>query len=129
MNTIEIDKLGFHRMEDEFRQLRLVQSERRVQAVMAVNALRRLIDVMGNKTGQSFKLRELLYSLWNGKPASLLDVVTLDWKLRMDLATVMLGFGYESPVTPGDTFYYAEMSSMIRGAGLWDWFVEERGAA
>lgn len=83
--------------------------------------LARLVQVCSHKTGQGYKLRALLYSLWNGKPASLLDVVGLDSGLRLDLCMVIMGFG-----TPG--FFYDEIKSEFVKAGLFDWFVEEGGS-
>ena len=37
---------------------------------------------MRRRTDQSHKLRTLLYSLYNGEAASLIEIVTLDWPLR-----------------------------------------------
>lgn len=78
---------------------------------------------MSNQTGQGFKLRALLYSLYNGQPASLLDVVCLDWAIRKDLGAVVLAFGFDDP--HGSThFFYGALKSAVQAAGLWSWFVE-----
>jgi hypothetical protein len=85
-------------------------------------ALARLVEVMRNRTGQSYKLRGLLYSMWNGKPYSVLECVGLDFELREDLGAVILAWGYGR----GDwEFFYDAMKASVSRAGLWDWFVEE----
>lgn len=98
------------------------QRERAAAATAATEALKRLVDVMKQKTDQSRILRRLLYSLWNNNPcANLCDVVVLDWPLRTDLGAVLLGFGYEGRDT---RFFYDELKKAIATAGLWDWFLE-----
>ena len=84
----------------------------------ALVALQRLADVCRHKTGQSYKVRALLYSLWNGKPANLLEIVSLDWTIRKDLLAVMLAFGH-------DDFFYDEIKGAFVNRGLFDWFIEE----
>lgn len=84
----------------------------------ASQGLHRLVSVMGRKTGQSYKVRGLLYSLWNGQPASLLEIVTLDWEIRKDLLAVLQAFGTGH-------FFYDELSAPIKHAGLFNWFCEE----
>lgn len=86
----------------------------------ANTALNRLVAVCRHGTGQGYKLRALLYSLWNGKPASLLEVRALDSQLKMDLLTVMAAFG--SP-----NFDYDQIKSAFVRANLFDWFIEEGG--
>ena len=88
----------------------------------ATAALDRLVAVMRTRCGQAYKLRALLYSLYNGKAASLLDVVCLDWALRKDLATVILAFGYEDRRN-GVSFYYDALQARVKHAGQWDWFI------
>jgi len=53
---------------------------------LARPALARLVQVMTHKTGQGYKLRAMLYSMWNGLPTSMTDCVGLDYELRQDLA-------------------------------------------
>jgi hypothetical protein len=76
---------------------------------------------MRHKTGQSYKVRSLLYSLWNGKPASLLDILSIDRDLRMALLLIMGAFGSRD-------FFYNEIKKPIVDAGLFDWFCEEGDA-
>ena len=84
-------------------------------------ALKRLCQVMRHTTGQSYKVRSLLYSLWNGRPASLLQVVDLDFALRADLCAVIQAFGYGR----GDwEFFYDAIKREVEAAGLWAWFLE-----
>jgi len=80
--------------------------------------LTKLVTVCFNKTGQSYKIRALLYSLWNGKPASLLEIITLDHELRAALLIVMAAFG-------DSQFFYDEIKAAFVERGLFDWFVEE----
>lgn len=88
----------------------------------ALPALERLVKVCAQMTGQSCKLRALLYSLWNGQKTSLLEVVTLDWSIKIDLLAVMLAFGVE----PHEAlpFFYNELSAAFKRAGLFEWFCE-----
>ncbi len=81
-------------------------------------SLKVLVQVCTNGTDQSYKLRGLLYSLWNGKPYSLLEIITLDRSLRDHLLTVLENFG--SP-----TFFYDQIKSEFTRAGLFDWFTDE----
>lgn len=80
-----------------------------------------LVECMANKTGQSYKVRNLLYSLWNGKAcAALIETRCLDHELRLALCIVILNFG-----DPG--FDYDQISDPIKAVGLFDWFIEEGG--
>lgn len=79
-------------------------------------ALSQLVNVCTHKTGQSYKVRNLLYSLWNGHPTSLLEVVCLDSAIRENLLIVLESFGH-----PG--FFYDEIKSEFVNRGLFDWFV------
>lgn len=99
---------------------RRVRNERRAAVDAAIPALDGLIRVMAAKTDQSLHVRALLYSLWNGQPTSLLDVVELDWDVRKQLCAVILGFGFEEP---GRAFFYEAISEPVKEVGLWDWFV------
>jgi len=83
---------------------------------------------MGHKTGQGYKLRALLYSLWNGKPASLFEIVALDFEIRQDLCAVALAFGFED-WRGTDSFFYEQIRLAVSKAGLWHWFLEEAEAS
>ena len=108
-----------------FAKLKANREEQRRAAVIARPALERLVVVCRHKTGQGYKLRALLYSLWNGKPADLSDLLCLDWALRKDLLAVAAAFGFEGS---GESFFYKEMEAAFKAAGLLDWFIEEGGA-
>lgn len=97
---------------------KLIRDERRTAVAAAVAAMARLAEVIKERSGQPYKVRALLYSIWNGKPAPLIDLVCLDWALRKDLVAVMLGFG-------SDDFFYKDLEAAVRQAGQWDWFLEE----
>lgn len=81
-------------------------------------AIQQLIAAMRQRTGQGYKLRALLYSLWNGKPASLLNIVDLDPPLRAALLAVLAVFGRHD-------FFYDEIKAHFVEAGLFEWFTEE----
>ncbi|SRR6266542_1686359 len=119
-DTIDgIEMVGPRDLLDELK----AQTDRLRGAVdLARPALDRLVEVMRNKTGQSYKLRALLYSMWNGKPTSLSNICGLDYELRQDLGAVSLAWGYGR----GDwEFFYDEMKAAVSRAGLWDWFLEQ----
>ena len=65
-----------------FTEVRKICFEQEHALVPAWEGLTRLTEVCLHKTGQGYKVRALLYSLWNGQPASLLEVVSLDWQIR-----------------------------------------------
>lgn len=98
-------------------------AEQRAAVAAAKPALARLCGAMRQRTGQSFTIRTLLYSLWNGQPASLLEFVTLDWALRQDLCAVLLGFGFEDRKDASAHFFYDAMKAALVSAGLFDWFI------
>lgn len=98
------------------------QRERLALVDPAHEALRRLVGVCANRSGQSYKLRSLLWSLYSGKPTSLIECLGLDWNLRKDFAAVLLAFGFEHPK---GSFFYHEIKSAFSSAGLRDWFFEE----
>jgi hypothetical protein len=81
-------------------------------------ALRALVKVCARKTGQSYKVRGLLYSLWNGKPFSLLEIITLDREIRADILGVLNHFGHPC-------FFYDQIKAEFTEVGLFDWFTEE----
>lgn len=83
-----------------------------------------LVDVCAAKTGQSYKVRALLYSAWNGQATSLLDGLTgLDWGIKTDVLTVLLAFGCE-PGGGTPAFFYDAISDAFKAAGLFEWFCE-----
>lgn len=98
-----------------------MQRERVALVTPALEALRRLVAVCGAGSSQSCKVAMLLWSLYNGRPVSLLDLVGLDWAIRKDLGTVMLAWGFESRA---GSFFYAEMKAVFRAAGLWGWMMD-----
>ena len=82
------------------------------------------MSVCAAKTGQSYKLRALLFSAWNGKPTSLLELTGLDWAIKTNLLTVLLAFGCEpGGGTPG--FFYEAITDAFTAAGLLEWFTAE----
>lgn len=96
--------------------------EWREAVTKAIPAMNRLAVVLQSRSGQPYKLRGLLYSLWNGKPFSLVEIVGLDWAIRKDLAAVLLAFGFEDKLAK---FFYDAVRNAITGAGQWAWFLEE----
>lgn len=102
--------------------LREVRQKQAAAIAAAVPALERLVDVCANNTGQSYKVRTLLYSLWNGQAASLLEIVTLDWAIKEDLLAVLLAFGSE-PLN-SEPFFYDALAGAFKRRGLMDWFTE-----
>ena len=103
-------------------EMRAMFNQQRAAVDLARPALDRLVDVMWNETGQSYKLRALLYSLWNGQPKTLSHCCGLDYALRQDLCLVILAWGDGT----GDwEFFYSAMKAAVSRRGLWDWFLEE----
>ena len=87
----------------------------------AAAAIAQLVRSCEARTRQSYKVRALLYSLWNGKPASLRDITTLDYDLRealLAVLTVLRVFGSEG-------LSYDGVFDAFDNAGLGDWFLEE----
>lgn len=87
----------------------------------AFAGIQELVQACAHKTGQSYHIRALLYSLWNGKPARLVEIVGLDRALREALLAVMNVFG-------DDMFFYDEIRGAFKDVGLFEWFLEEGGA-
>lgn len=85
---------------------------------LPTDALNVLVDCCAHKTGQGYKLRGLLYSLWNGKPYPLIEILALDRNLRLALLVVLEHFGDRG-------FFYDEISDAFRRRGLFDWFVDD----
>ena len=94
-----------------------IRREHTAAAVHAAECLGRLIATFPQRTGQSYRLRGLLYSLWNGQPHDLSDVLCLDWSLKKDFCHVVLAFGH-------DDFFYDAIQNALREAGQFDWFLE-----
>jgi hypothetical protein len=109
--------------QEVFARMRSVQSERRAEAMLGIEAMLRLVDVMKHRTGQGYKLRQLFYSLWNGKPACLNEILGLDWELRKDFSKVVLAWGFEDKEIK---FFYRAIEEALQLAGLFNWFLEER---
>lgn len=99
------------------------QRERLALVAPAQEALRRLVNVCAHRSGQAYKLRALLWSLYNGKPTSLIECLGLDWGLRKDFCAVLLACGFEHAA---GSFFYRELKAAFLAAGLREWFEEER---
>jgi len=110
-------------LQEFFARQKSVNAERVKAAVVALPALKRLCRVMCERSGQPYKVRALLYSLWNGKPVELNEVLGLDWELRKDVCQVILAFGFEESTVK---FFYTAIENEIRAVRQWDWFLEER---
>jgi hypothetical protein len=120
--TEEENKAAIQEFVAEQRALRLQRME---LARLAHPALARLVQVCAVQTGQSYHVRALLYSLWNGQPASLSDVLHLDNSIRLDVCAVLAAFGFESsPNAEVKSFFYDAFKDAFKAAGLFDWFVE-----
>jgi len=85
-------------------------------------ALQRICQAMAQRTDQSYHLRALLYSLWNGQPTSLLEVVSLDRALRKDFCGVLLAFGFSDGK---EEFFYDAVTAELKSSGQFEWFIEE----
>ena len=121
--TFPTDEECKQQVAEALAKMKRVAYMRHLEALLAGTALHRLVDVMRDKTGQGLKLRSFLYSLWNGKPAPLINVLNLDHELRSDLCAVIAGFGWEDAEVK---FFYDAFKSAVQDAGLWEWFLEER---
>lgn len=111
--------------QEMFKKMAANRADMRDLAIQARReALPFLVKAMAHKTGQGYKLRSLLYSLWNGKPADLSDVLGLDWNLRVALLVVIAAFGFEEKGGTGESFFYEAISTEIQQNGLTTWFVE-----
>lgn len=114
-------------LADAFTRLRGIRALHVQNAERAHHALPILCDAMRHRTGQGYKLRRLLFSLWSGTPgADLSDVLALDYELRSALACVLMGWGCASTPTQPE-FFYAALEAELTKAGLFDWFREEGG--
>lgn len=104
-------------------ELKHVRQRQREAIEAARIALSGLVDVCGAKTGQSYKVRALLYSAWNGQPTSVLEIVSLDWAIKTDVMAVLLAFGCE-PGGGAPSFFYDALADAFKAAGLFEWFTE-----
>jgi len=101
-----------------FGRLKAVRQERAALVVPAAEALNRLVMVCAGGTGQAYKLRALLFSVWNGKPVDLLVSVSLDWEVKKNFCQVVLAFGH-------DEFFYDAVKFAFEQRNLFAWFQEE----
>ncbi|HEY1171065.1 MAG TPA: hypothetical protein VGH19_06800 [Verrucomicrobiae bacterium] len=104
-------------LQEFFKGVRECQTESKAAALAGIEALNRLIEACRHQSGQSYKIRSMLYSLFNGQPADMSDIQTLDWALRKDLTAVALGMG-----CPGFPDYL--IKEMFKAAKLGKWFLE-----
>lgn len=110
-------------------ELRKVLLEQRAAVANAQAVLPGLVDICGAKTGQSYKVRAVLYSAWNGQATSVLDgLLGLDWAIKRDVLSVLLAFGCE-PGGGTPAFFYDAISDAFKAAGLFDWFCEAATAS
>jgi len=108
-------------LKDFFGDLAKNRKEMQTAAIHAKVALARLCQMLGHRTGQSYKIRSLLFSMWNGKEASLAQVLDLDWAVRKDLCAVILAFGFEYK---DEKFFYDWMQNALKAEGQFEWFLE-----
>jgi hypothetical protein len=92
-NPTKLNAEGQAQLRQFFAAVNQCTAEQKAAVEAALPALERLIEACSCGSGQSYKLRDLLYSLFNGQGCNLNDVQTLDWSLRKDLAAVILGSG------------------------------------
>ena len=124
--TIPTEEENEKCLAEFFDRERKIKAERRQAVEVARPALERLCEVMRDRSGQCYKVRALLYSLWNGQATELIEILNLDWEIRKDLGAVFLAFGFEDQDTEnraGD-FFYDEIKEAISKAGQWQWFIE-----
>lgn len=109
---------------DFMKAVRTIHLEKRTAAKMARESLKKLIEACAQKTGQSYNLRALLYSLWNGKATPVINLLDLDYPLRRAFLEVCLGFGFDGDAQES-SFFYSEVKAAFYERGLFNWFVEE----
>ena len=117
-----IEQRDEEELEAMLAEMKTRHSQYRLKGGLALQALDRLALVLQHRSGQPYKLRALLYSLYNGKPASLIEVLGLDAEIRADLALVVEGFGFEDAKVK---CFYDAMKAAITKAGQWEWFIAE----
>jgi len=109
--TAERDTANF------FARIKAEREAVRSQIPAAKSAMTRIaLACKGGESGQTLKLRSLLFSLWNGQPTSLIEIISLDRCLREDLLSVLRVFGSEE-------FFYEEVKLSFARVGLLDWFL------
>ena len=104
-------------LEEFFAEARKRRNEGREAVAAAIPALDRLCEVMKGRSGQPYKVRALLYSLWNGQPAPLVEMCALDWEIKRDFCAVILAFGCESgPFCKGEpfSFFYDAVATAVK---------------
>lgn len=122
--TEEEQRAEMARLLGEQRQHRIL---RRQAITDAQPALARLVEVMRGRSGQCYKLRALLYSLWNGQATPLIEITGLDFKLRRDLCAVLLAFGYSEELGCSKSrteFFYDAVQKELQRVGQFQWFLE-----
>lgn len=120
----EIDGIECVGPREVLAEFRSVIERQRKAVDLAKPALDRLVnDVLTQRSGQCYKMRELLFSLWNGRPVSLLNICGLDHDLRADLCKVIQAWGYGSRDWE---FFYDALETRVRAAGQWEWFLAQR---
>lgn len=110
-------------LREFFAERKQVNEERRQAVLAAEPALKRLCEVMCDRSGQCYKVRSILYSLWNGQPTQISETLNLDWQIKKDICAVILAFGFEDKDTK---FFYNALEQAVRATGQWDWFLLER---
>ena len=123
------EPIPYRLAEDFGAELKRTLRQQRGVIEFARVALPGLVEVCAAKTGQSYKVRALLCSAWNGQPTSVLDgLIGLDWKIKMDVLTVLLAFGCE-PGGGTPAFFYDAIREAFEHAGLFEWFCEASTAS
>lgn len=104
-------------LEQYFADMARIRRENIIAAAAAAKALEKLVEACALHSGQSYKIRALLYSLWSGdKPVDLCEVFGLDHDLKVAFCAVILGFGYRE-------FSYEHMQAAFEKRGLFKWFI------
>lgn len=108
--------------DEALKALKAIMLERQQAVKIAEPSLKRLAEMLRGRSGQSYYVRAFLYSLWNGKPASLGDLLNLDWAVRKDVLFVCAAFGHADR---SGEFFYRAIENAVRAACQWQWFLEE----
>ncbi len=137
MNEPIEDDITEEDVKDAFREVIDLERKRRKEQKEAVElarpALDRLCEVMMGCSSQCYKVRALLYSIWNGQQTHLNELLAVDWEIKKDLCAVFLAFGFDdtefnaegAPIRNKDgDFYYDTMKDAITQVGRWEWFCE-----
>ncbi len=99
-------------------QFRAEQQHAALQGQLGTSALDRLVPVLSGRSGQSYKLRGILFSMWNGQPFSWNEIVSMDTDIRKDLSVLIVAWGH-------DGCFYTELQRAVTAAGQWHWFLEQ----